>query len=105
MPPGWVAVPAGLVAAGLALAVPVLAVPVLAGLAPAAANSAGSTAVTARTGSTRPRPVPGPVEPRAVASIRATTWASVSFGWAARTSAATPETKAAAKLVPLWAGL
>ena len=42
--------------------------------------SAGSTAVTARTGSTRPCPVPGPVPPCAVASIRATTWAAFSSG-------------------------
>ncbi len=40
------------------------------------ARSAGSTAVTARTGLTTPCPVPGPAAPCAVASIRATTWAA-----------------------------
>src|SRR5690242_10192627 len=58
----------------------------------ATAGSPGRSAVTARTGSITPWPEPGPVEPRAVASIRATTWAGFSRGWAARTSATTPET-------------
>ena len=52
----------------------------VAGLLARAGCSAGSTAVTARTGSTRPWPVPGPVAPCAVASIRATTWAAFSPG-------------------------
>ncbi len=52
----------------------------LARLLAALACSAGSTAVTARTGSTRPCPVPGLVPPCAVASIRATTWAAFSPG-------------------------
>ena len=47
---------------------------------PPALDSAGRTAVTARTGSTMPCPVPGPAAPRAVASIRATTWAALSPG-------------------------
>ena len=45
-----------------------------------ALDSAGRTAVTARTGLTMPCPVPGPAAPRAVASIRATTWAALSPG-------------------------
>ena len=45
-----------------------------------ALDSADRTAVTARTGSTMPCPVPGPAAPRAVASIRATTWAALSPG-------------------------
>src|SRR5690348_1764924 len=88
VPPGWAVLVAGAVPPGpgwLAPAWPGLA-------AGAAAGSPGRTAVTARTGSTRPWPVPGPVEPRAVASIRATTCAGFSRGWVARTSATTPET-------------
>ena len=69
------------------------------------AAAAGTTAVTACTGLIMPAPVCAPVGPSAVASIRRTTWAAVSRGWAARTSAATPDTNAAAKLVPWLAGL
>jgi hypothetical protein len=67
------------------------------------AGLAGRTAVTACTGFTIPLPVPAPAVPSAVAAILATTCAALSPGKAARTSAATPETKAAAKLVPLSA--
>ena len=60
--------------------------------------------MTACTGLTMPAPVCAP-GPSAVASIRCTTCAAVSRGYAARTRAATPETNAAAKLVPWLAGL
>src|SRR6185437_11551746 len=85
VPPGWAALAAGVVPPGPALDWPGLAAGV-------AAGSPGRSAVTARTGSITPWPEPGPVEPRAVASSRATTWAGFSRGWAARTSATTPET-------------
>src|SRR5690242_17474431 len=90
VPPAWAAPVAGLVPAWPALG---WLLPGWAGLAAGAtAGSPGRSAVTARTGSITPWPEPGPVEPRAVASIRATTWAGFSRGWAARTSATTPET-------------
>ena len=57
--------------------------------------------MTACSGLTRPSPVPGPVPPFAVASIRRATAAALSPGYRERTSAATPDTNAVAKLVPL----
>src|SRR5690242_8044250 len=95
VPPAWAAPVAGLVPDWLVPGwlVPGWLVPGWPGLAAGAtAGSPGRSAVTARTGSITPWPEPGPVEPRAVASIRATTWAGFSRGWAARTSATTPET-------------
>ena len=76
----------------------------LAGLG-AAAVCSGSTSVTACTGLIIPAPVCAPVPPAAVAMIRCTTCAALSPGCAARTSAASPDTNAAAKLVPLFADL
>ncbi len=61
----------------------------------------GRIAVTASSGLTRPLPVPGPVPPFAVTSILFATAGPLSPGNRERTSAATPDTNAAAKLVPL----
>src|SRR5689334_19918456 len=98
VPPAWAAPVDGVVRGWPALVWPALVWPALvwpalvwpalgwllpgrAGLAAGAtAGSPGRSAVTARTGSITPWPEPGPVEPRAVASIRATTWAGFSRG-------------------------
>jgi hypothetical protein len=75
------------------------------GLADDPGTGGGSTLVTAWTGLIMPVPVRAPVVPSAVASIRLTTCAAVSRGYADRSRAASPETNAAAKLVPWFAGL
>src|SRR5690242_12952342 len=83
VPPAWAAPVDGVVPGWPALVWPALGwlLPGRAGLAAGAtAGSPGRSAVTARTGSITPWPEPGPVEPRAVASIRATTWAGFSRG-------------------------